>query len=171
MFNVVNNKELMSLDLEINDKDEVFTHQDDDGTIRHFPAGAMFRFAEKHAITTSMIRCVKVAITQNQVDFIRKNMGIEQERLDRLVEPYLSQPAVAILWGGDRGGSVTYIDGNHRIVKLWENGIKEIKTYIYVRQLWEQTLVTLRPEHAENAERYLTQPSGMIEFEKSQRKH
>lgn len=154
----------MAITLDLQDKDEFFTHQDDDGTMRHFPAAAMYRLAEKIRGTTPMIKCVKVRITQTQVDFIRKNMGIEQERLNRLCEPYLSRPGVAIEWGGDRGNSITYIDGNHRIVKLWDMNIKEIKTYIFERDLWEQCTVNFRPEFKKDHD-FLNAPSKMIEHE------
>lgn len=144
---------------------EVFTHRDDDGVYRHFPAKAMFDFAEKHHKELPLVICRRtVEIGEKGYIHIKTNMGIEQARLDRLCEPYLSQPIVGIQWG-DLEPGFTVIDGNHRTVKLWEAGIKKVELYLFRRVLWEEMLIDIDPRIY--VEKLLGGDSGILKYEKT----
>lgn len=150
----------IEIPMELNQKEEIFTHKDDDGTIRHFPSGAMNRIALEYAGKTDQISCVVIPLCDKVADHIRKNMGIEQSRIDRLVPPYIDMPIIGILWEDDK--SLTIIDGNHRYLKLIEMGRKEIRVFAFKQELWEQMLLPLAI-----GEDALHRPSGVIEYDNS----
>lgn len=142
--------------IELSPREECFTHKDEDGTFRSFPIDSMFAFATRYARMLPEISAICAPLPPQQtLDFIRKNMGIEQERLDRLVSPYLERPLVAIRW---KCGNLTVIDGNHRLLKLHEMGIPEYRVYVFEYPFWEQFLINLSAD-----ENTLKKPSGMLE--------
>lgn len=99
-----------------------------------------------------------IPIEDRNVQYIRKNMGIEQERIDRLCLPYTEMPMIGILWPE---GELTVIDGNHRFIKLHEAGVAHAKCYIFTYPFWENLLIDLPNDRA-----LLDGKSGLIEREK-----
>jgi len=69
--------------------DEIFTHVDVDGVVRHFNATKMRRAVEKGDI---LFDAMEVAIDPSFAEFIRLYRGIEEPKVRRLCEPYLSAP-------------------------------------------------------------------------------
>lgn len=118
------------------DLDEIFTHVDEDAaqTVRHFNATKMRDFAR----TSQEVKRHNVVLEKDQVEFIRRNRGIEQPRLDRLIEPYLSQPIIFIEF--EPGLHLT-IDGHHRIVRNFDDGKETLLGYEFPYGLWQQFLV------------------------------
>lgn len=123
------------------DHDEIFTHEDPDaGLIRHFNAT---RLAD-YAFTHKEIERVVIEIEPSHADFIRTNRGIEQWKLDRLKEPWLSKPAIFVDIGD---GFTLTVDGHHRYVRRHELGLKEITGYRFKLGQWEQFLVDDVPQY------------------------
>lgn len=162
--------ESYQVSLKITDCEEVFTHIDHDNTVRTFLTGKMYEFAEAHAHECSGIMCVNLPIDMIPIDYLRKNAGVEPERIERLREPYLSRPIIAIWWQDnfinspnveDReryaGKKVfTIIDGNHRAIKMAEMGAENIKAFIFEEYMWTQFLWDLN----EDPERLVTKHSN-----------
>jgi len=136
---------------------EVFTHKLD-GVFRHFPIGVMKNLAEKYGGICEQIRCVCAPLTDHCVSHIKENMGIEQDRIDRLCDPYLSEPVIAVDWGD---GTITIVDGNHRMVKLHDQGETRVEAYVYARELWEKLLLP-----SLGGDELLTGESDVIERER-----
>lgn len=147
--------------IEVYPQDEVFTHKDDDGTFRTFLTGAMARFAIKYPKAPGL-RHAALPIQPYYVAHVRKNMGIEQDRLDRLAEPHLSIPLIGITWDDEK---LTIVDGNHRLVKLHEVKRQVFHCHIFAPPLWSQFLLPYS-----RGEEALTQRSGVIEHEQRRQK-
>lgn len=143
------------------EKNEVFTHKDDDGTFRTFIITAMNRFAAKHGGKCDQVQLVQLSIDPEHVEHVKSRMGIEPERLERMIAPYLYVPPIAIEWPSPhRQRIITLVDGNHRLCKLYESGVKIYGCYIFTYPFWENFLL---PESL--GEPALTKPSGMLEIE------
>ncbi len=153
-----------NIEMEVPEKGEIFTHNDD-GKIRVFATGMMAEFAEKHGHDCAYMKRVKLPITPEIIEHIKKNMGFEQDRYDRLCEPYLSRPLIAIHWSSmpERGEAVTVIDGNHRTVKLFDMGKTHTEAWIFHEVMWEQFLLNV-PENI--ARERMNGRSGVIEAER-----
>ncbi len=113
--------------------DEVFTHVDEDGVVRHINASAMLRDAEK-AIKAGFAEVVETYIEADFIDVILTKRGVEKEKLDRLCEPYLSMPCIGIWW---HDGSVLTVDGHHRLVRWCARGDKTYLILIYANEQLE----------------------------------
>lgn len=121
--------------------DEIFTHIDEDaGITRHFNATSMARFAE----AAMRLRYIEIPLDAELAEYVRGHRGIEQWKLDRLCEPYLSRPIVAVQFSAD--DSVLPIDGNHRIVRRFELGLKTVRAVVFPEGEWERFLLSPEPE-------------------------
>lgn len=149
------------------EKQEMFTHLDDDDVLRVFCIGEMNRFVKEHPKCTDLLYS-KVPIDEGLIGHIQENMEIEEKRVRRMKKPYLVQPCLGIIWGGDRPSEeITVVDGNHRIVKLWQKGKRFANVVVFKRPFWENFLVPdhLAQEMNEEAD-LLTRDSGILEWEK-----
>lgn len=142
-------------------KEEVFTHRDDDGTFRHFPVGEMLRVAQKFAGRCDDIICTLIKLENRNIQHIKNNMGIEQARIDRLIDPFLHYPLLGILWPPENN-TLTLIDGNHRAVKLHSMGEIEYRCFAFKHPFWEQFLLPLADK-----ENLLRCDSGFAQYEKT----
>ncbi len=149
----------MKVAFEIQNRQQVFTHKDDDGAMRTFLVGTMNEFASKYGHVCEDVIGAMVPITSNVIFHIKERMGIEQARLDRLCSPHLEQPLIGILWPPDNK-VMTIVDGNHRAIRLWEKGEQTMKIWCFKYPFWEQFLLK-----REVSEEVLTGYSGIIEHE------
>lgn len=147
----------------LGDKEQVFTHKDDDGKLRTFPTQYMNEIAQEYGGHCDDIIMAELPVYKHVADHIRAKMGIEQPRLDRLVSPWLEKPLIGIFWQDNK--TMTIVDGNHRMVKLYETGAKTMRVYIFKYPFWEQLLLPLSEETQLGV---LSNNSGIIEHESSQ---
>jgi hypothetical protein len=141
---------------------EVFTHKDEGGTLRTFAVCLMNRFAKDLAATCDLIATAEMKIEADDVVYCRTKMGIEQARLDRLVDPWLHMPLMFVAWPNvSLQKGCTVVDGNHRLVNLYESGERLLTGYIFHPDLWQHFLITV-PDQEER----LTRPPGVIEHER-----
>lgn len=147
--------------LELPEKGEVFTYNDGDNNVTlTFAVELMLQFLRK--APSKLVQRRRLPMDPGHVAHIRKNMGIEQERLDRLADPWLHMPCIAIL--RDQllpPAGLTIIDGQHRIVKLFEAGETGFDCDIFHPLLWRQFVINLPlPED------WRDMRSGIIEAER-----
>ena len=116
---------------------QVFTHLDDDGTSRTFLVETMLDFVRDYPTCTDLIGG-KAPIDADIAGYLRKNAGIEQRRVKRMVEPYASFPILGVLW---KEGTTLIVDGNHRIVRAYEDGKKELNCILFKPPFWENFLL------------------------------
>ena len=113
--------------------DEIFTWNGPDGVL-HFNATRAYLWALRGGEGVSR---VIANVSADQIEQIRRERGIEQRKLDRLCEPWLSMPIVAVQMPG---GTVLTIDGHHRLVK---RGPGEFRFLLIAEPYWKQFLVEL----------------------------
>lgn len=116
--------------------DDIFTHVDVDGTVRHFNATKMRRAVEKGDI---LLDAMEVAIDPSFAEFILLNRGIEEPKVRRLCEPYLSAPLLHV----EFPDTVLLVDGHHRYVRLYREGRAYYNAYIVKGGHWQQFLVDI----------------------------
>lgn len=116
---------------------QVFTHLDDDGTSRTFLVETMLDFVKNYPTCADLV-AGKAPIDSDIANYLRKNAGIEKHRIDRLVEPYSSIPIIGILWPE---GTTLIVDGNHRIVRAYEDGKKELNCILFKFPFWQNFMI------------------------------
>lgn len=122
--------------------DEVFTHIDDnDGTVRHFNPSAMYR-AVPDLLLPGRIQLITASIDPEFVAFILARRGVEDGKLARMKEPYLSLPLIGAMMDDD---TVLTVDGHHRMVVLSRLQRPTYNVYLFPRTEWEKFLITDMP--------------------------
>ncbi len=117
-------------------KVEVFTHYDPrTGRTRAWNATALYDYAVRFP---NLVERATLDLEPQIVEMCRAKRGVEQWRLDRLCEPYLSLPIVMVEL---EERTHLMVDGNHRYVRRWEMGYSLINAYIYALGQWEPFLV------------------------------
>lgn len=159
--------------IKVKDPQQIFTHLERDTNIsRTFLVETMEEFAHKNAgnpIFDALLVGARIPLSRETAHYLRTNQGIEEDRLKRLVNPYLSRPVMAISWGKVEGDAdeITIIDGNHRYVKKAERGDELIDCFIFRSGLWEEFLL---PQHMSDRlvrEGFLDRVSNIIERERA----
>lgn len=141
------------------DSGECFTFHDGDKNETYvFAVCLMNQFIEKEGDSCHLIKLKTQPIEPPHVENTRRNKGIEQDRLDRLVEPYLSKPCIGALWTPE--GGINIVDGHHRIIKRHDMGLKTFDVWIFHPLIWRQFLLDMP-----GAKDRMSGPSGMIEHE------
>lgn len=120
--------------------EEVFSHRDDHGVIRHFAATRMYRHAMASQAGGDPIELAIVPLDENVAGHARKQ-GIEQWKVDRLQDPWLQLPGVGVQF---QDGTVLLVDGNHRVVRLHRDGKTEFRVFLFQPGQWEPFLVDMR---------------------------
>lgn len=65
-------------------------------------------------------------ITRDFAEHVRKNNGVEAERIATLTEADLKRPGIMVLWPGPEQHS-TLIDGNNRLVRRYDDGLRTFR--------------------------------------------
>jgi hypothetical protein len=115
---------------------EIFTfHDPRTGLKRSWNATAMYLYAVRFP---NQIERATLNIEPHIVEVCRTKRGVEQWKLDRLCEPYLSFP---IVMAELEDRTYVMVDGNHRYVRRSELGYSSIQAYVYALGQWEPFLV------------------------------
>lgn len=117
--------------------DEVFTHIADNEIVRNFNASAMFRAWEN----VPRVRLIECVMDHDFVAFIKERRGVEQAKIDRLKEPYLSIPVIGVEFPD---GSTLTVDGHHRLVRLAERGDKTYRMIHFPLGTWGNFIVEVQ---------------------------
>lgn len=125
--------------LECMPSDELFTHTDPDGTVRHFNTTAM----------AAGIRDKLLAPTYNRVDLkppfvehVRKNHGVEKEGVARILHDNERLAIPVFFCHMEDGKFQLLVDGAHRVVARWERGLKWVDGLFFTEEQWTPYLVT-----------------------------
>ena len=86
------------------------------------------------------VEFITTDITQCQAEFIIKNRGVEKRKLDRLVEPWLSAPILALSM---KDGTTLIVDGHHRYVRKYLDGETTIRAILVPYEVGERFLVSV----------------------------
>ncbi len=157
-----------AVEIVIDDKQESFSHKDDEGKLRIFLIGTMQKFLVDYGRACSDIQAQTVVITDALYKSVLEFNGIERARVNRLTAPYLLTPGMGIEWPN---GEYTVIDGNHRLVRLYEDGVRRMRFIGFKYPFWEQFLVA--DDVAQDmaaAKELFNCDSGMLAFDQERMK-
>lgn len=127
----------MKIEMDIDPNQQIFTHIEDNGKSRSFLVETMAQFANEYP-KAMQLKFILASVDASHVEYLRINGGIEQHRLDRLKEPYSSIPLIGIEW---EDKTIMIVDGNHRMIKAYEEGRKDLKMVIFKFPFWENFLL------------------------------
>lgn len=124
-------------------KDQVFTHENLDAGkgLRTWNVGAIMRVM----IDLSVEGKTEVLTTPVDPDFAKYCMnmrGVEQHRLDRMVPKVLMIPCLFL---AEPDGTHLMLDGTHRYVYAYQNGIKEVRCLIVPQDVADKARMTPPP--------------------------
>lgn len=114
--------------------DQLFTHTDLTGVVRHFNTSAMGRAALMQMVTPVLAVC---ELYEDLITHIIKNHGIEDDHVQN-VGHLADHPVMLVVF---EDGTNLLVDGNHRAVWRWRNGYRNIKALVFHVGTWEQFLV------------------------------
>ena len=80
------------------------------------------------------------------VEHMREKGGVEVERMKSLTAADLARPPIAVYWL--HNGYTTVIDGNNRIVRRWDDGLRTVRMAVVPMTL-EMTAYMCRPGEEE----------------------
>lgn len=130
-------KKRVMWNLNLEGRQELFTHiNHETGETRVFAVTSMQKFAETHRCLE--VKRINVKIDQAHIDVIIARRGIETPRLNRLKDEWRDKPILAALM---HDGTFLVIDGNHRILKRWQAGIKNVNAYVFTCPFWESFII------------------------------
>jgi hypothetical protein len=94
-------------------------------------------------------KSVEVLVIEIDVDWVRwaeKERGIEEPRVERLCEPWLSLPTLAValldpLAAHYPEPTTLTVDGHHRLVRLWRDGRSEYRMLRWRVGTWDKFLI------------------------------
>jgi len=95
----------------------------------------MFEYARRFP---TQVQRVTLDIEPHIVEVCRTKRGVEQWKLDRLRDPYLSFP---IVMAELESRTHLMVDGNHRYVRRSQIGYTSIQAYFFSLGQWEPFLV------------------------------
>ena len=114
--------------------DQVFSHTDLDGVQRHFNTSAMVRAILSRQVVPE---CGVAPLPEHVVASIRANHGVEEHHLEA-VDANLDSPCIMVEF---EDGKSLVVDGNHRIVRRWDKGLRDVSMIVFKPGQWEQFLI------------------------------
>ena len=131
--------------LRITDAEEARVHKTAKGEEFVFSITAMQKFITEFHADTDWLLHAEIPVTAETAQDIRQNYGVEQHRLDRLVEPFISRlPLLAIAYSDEEPYTYNIIDGSHRYVKHHELGYTTVKAHLFLPSLWRQMVMPVK---------------------------
>lgn len=114
---------------------EVFSHTDTDGTVRHFSVPML-----RASIRTrpNDWRLQTVPINRAFAAEIRRCSSVEEARLKAYPLSKLDEPGIACIFPDT---AVLVVDGSHRIVKRVARGLKEMRFWMAEEAVWRECVV------------------------------
>lgn len=120
--------------------DELFTHiEDGTGKVRHFNPSAMYRELPE-LLPQGRVKAITAEMDKSFIAHILAKCGVDDEKLGRMKEPYLSVPVIGV---DMPDGTVLMVDGHHRLVVLAAKGVETYRMYLFPIGEWERFLVTV----------------------------
>jgi hypothetical protein len=119
---------------DIGPTEQLFTHQDEDGTLTTYAASRLAAFCEMHVPRS------RVAIEPEAAALFNAVRGVEPHRLQRLGTRELLTPLVFVHLPD---GTHLLVDGTHRYVRLAQLGVPDAPAYLVSWEAAQPFLVRL----------------------------
>jgi len=123
--------------------DQVFSHIDSDGTQRHFAATAIRRQAIKDNAPRHWVK-----IEQEAAEMIKRDRGIEKERLELAMQTQKYEPLIICEMSDN---THLLIDGSHSYVAMAQKGIEAAEMFHVPEVIWRHFLIEGLPDTTEEA--------------------
>lgn len=72
---------------------------------------------------------LEMTLDQDFVDHVREHQGVETRRMEQLTAEDLERPGIFVHWPN---GYSTLIDGNNRVVRRWDVGLRTFRAAILI---------------------------------------
>jgi hypothetical protein len=120
--------------------DQLYSHLDtSNGEWRHYHVLSLHHLAKSKP---KFCRRITVELIPEQVEFIRKTGGVERKHLQTLTQQRLQEPGIMVLLSGE---TCILVDGNHRYVRRYDDGMKTMD-FIQIDEIGaRQALLDLPP--------------------------
>lgn len=116
---------------------EIFEYREEGKQTRWFLIEPMKLWVKDHAEKCNL------TIEPGFVEWAKKQGGVEMDRVEKMCAPYLHERVIAIT---EESGANLLVDGHHRMVRLFMDGVFEAKAYCIPFGQWEQFLLLGLPE-------------------------
>lgn len=113
---------IMKMDISDATGHQTFSHQDDKGTWRHWHIPTLQDLCEK-----GKAEKITLGVDRQHALFMVNNNGIEKDHVFRLPMERLKNPGIAVYFETD--DTWVIVDGNHRYVRAFLEGWKEMPFY------------------------------------------
>lgn len=136
-------------------KNEIgFSWIDNDGIYHCWMTDRMIKHANRH-----LEPCI-IEMDADYAQWVRDKNGIEYHRLIRITPQVIAQLPVIYIEMGD--GTHKLVDGNHRYLKAYQLGWKELPAYLFPKALADDFKVDIPPEMNEICKRFMPGFSGIL---------
>jgi len=125
--------------LRISKTEQVFTHQAEDGTIRHFAVERLFNYMKGVGREV-----YSIWLEPAYVNTIFLKRGVETHRLNRITREIMEIPVLYL--EGVSPGTHLLADGNHRYVARARAGFTDLPAYVAEPKLWKRFMVEGIPD-------------------------
>ena len=115
--------------------EETFAHTDTDGTFRCFSIPRLRELLRLHPDDWQLI---DVPINRPQARFIKETRGLDEDRIRSYPMAKLDEPGIICLFADT---SQLIVDGNHRLVKRVQRGLRRMLFWQAPEKIWKQALV------------------------------
>ena len=125
----------------LGNKEEVFSYKNEDEPEVHIAVGRLNSW-----LTEKNFPMRYMDIDPGFAEHCLTHRGIEQPRLDRLTMDAMFRPITTVQWYEDRPSDVLVIDGHHRYVWAYQNGLKKILQWAVPWQYWQDYRINGLPD-------------------------
>lgn len=116
---------------------QLFEYRIEGEPTRWFAIEAMIPWAREHG------EKVRFDIQADWVVYATIKCGVEMDRVAALTDKQLAEPVIVI---EEENKSLLVVDGHHRIVRLFQDGVTEVRAYLIADGQWQQFLIEGIPE-------------------------
>jgi len=132
--------------------DQVFTHIAEDGAVTHVNSGAIVRYVDENGLTIGF-KEVQLGLLTHQVSFIIKSREItdfeycRRRAFESIHKPFPYNCVICVEFSDK---TVNIVDGNHRLVGMYEMGAMSTPAIIAGVGAWERFIIEDMPEALHN---------------------
>lgn len=132
------------LDPRLLPRDQIFTYRNPDtNTYIVFAIGLLQRTLNSAITSQQAMLLRRIEITQQQYDHTMRNQGIEEPRVSSLTRLQRDVPGIVADFGN---GTQAMIDGNHRLVRRFRDGLRDMYVFWLSEHMWRDFLLDVPPE-------------------------
>lgn len=122
------------VEIEHRESDQVFSYYHDNHML-HFNASLLARL---HKVMPDEFRRITMDIGEAEHNLCMAHRGIEEPKVERLTFEQMREPGYGVLFPE---GTFTIVDGHHRLVRLYREGVRAMDLWVTDHQIWQHCLV------------------------------